>query len=164
MVEKNLVFLQKVNDFIMSAVNAIYHIVINTHSREMTIPNLNSQQLYNYIAGIVRSNNCILYAINGIENHIHLLINLHPSIKLADLVREIKVGSNRWIKIHQASYPMFKGWGKEYGAFTYALRDRDMVKNYIERQREHHSNVTFESEYQKLLANAGIEWNEYRLT
>ena len=130
----------------------------------MTIPNLNSEPLYNYIAGIVRSNRCILYAINGIENHIHLLVNLHPDVKLSELVREIKLGSNRWIKIHQASYPMFKGWGREYGAFSYALRDRDMVKNYIDKQREHHQNATFESEYKKLLDNAGIDWNDYRLT
>ena len=148
----------------MSAVNAIFHIVINTYKRELTIPNLHSQPLYNYIAGIIRKNNCILYAINGIENHIHLLINLHPNVKLSELMREIKLGSNRWMKIHHASYPMFKGWGKEYGAFSYALRDRDMVKNYIERQREHHIKATFEDEYQKLLLNAGIEWNEYRLT
>ena len=59
---------------------------------------------------------------------------------------------------------MFSGWGKEYGAFTYALRDMEMVANYIKRQREHHQRQSFEDEYKHLLNNAGIEWNEYRLT
>ena len=148
----------------MSAVNAIYHIIINTHRRLMTIPDLNCGQLYRYIAGVIQKNNCTVYAINGIGNHIHILINLHPSISLASLVRDIKVSSNQWIKIHYASYPEFEGWGKEYGAFTYALRDKDMVQNYIQRQKEHHKQRTFEEEYQKLVENAGVEWNPGRLT
>ena len=53
---------------------------------------------------------------------------------------------------------------KEYGAFTYALRDKEMVANYIKNQRVHHQRETFEDEYHKHLLNAGIEWNEYRLT
>lgn len=148
----------------MSAVNAIYHIVINTHCRRMTIPDLNCDQLYRYIAGTIRNNNCIPYAVNGIGNHIHILVNLHPSTSLADLVRDIKVSSNQWIKIHHASYPEFEGWGKEYGAFTYALRDKDMVQNYILRQKEHHKQRSFEHEYQQLVENAGIEWHPARLT
>ncbi len=148
----------------MSAVNAIYHVVINTYRREMTIPELSCEALYNYISGIIKKRGCVIYAINGIENHIHFLINLHPSVSLSDLVRDIKLGSNNWIKSHQASYPQFKGWGKEYGAFTYALRDRDMVRRYIENQKTHHQRQGFETEYRHLLDVAGVEWNDYRLT
>ena len=133
----------------MSAVTAIYHLVINTYCREMTLPEQSSEILYNYIAATIRNKNCHVYEIN---------------VRLSDLVRDIKLSSSNWIKIHQASFPMFSGWGKEYGAFTYALRDKDMVANYIKRQREHHRRQTFEDEYKHLLSNAGIEWNEYRLT
>ena len=62
----------------MSAVTAIYHIVINTHRRELTLPLASSDQLYRYIARVVQNTQSTLFAINGIENHIHLLINLHP--------------------------------------------------------------------------------------
>lgn len=89
---------------------------------------------------------------------------MRPDVRLSDLVRDIKLSSSSWIKIHQASFPMFSGWGKEYGAFTYALRDKDMVANYIKRQREHHQRQSFEDEYMHMLSNAGIEWNDYRLT
>ena len=148
----------------MSAVTAIYHLVINTYCREMTLPLQSSEILYNYIAATIRNKNCHVYEINGIENHIHILLSLRADVRLSDLVRDIKLSSSNWIKIHQASFPMFSGWGKEYGAFTYALRDKDMVANYIKRQREHHQRQSYEDEYKHLLKNAGIEWNDYRLT
>lgn len=148
----------------MSAVTAIYHIVINTHKREMTLPLDSCDNLYRYIARVVQNTQSTLLSINGIENHIHLLINLHPSVCVADLVRDIKLSTNQWIKQNKEAFPNFVGWGKEYGAFTYALRDKEMVANYIRNQRTHHQRETFEDEYRKHLANAGIEWNDYRLT
>ena len=148
----------------MSAVTAIYHIVINTHRRELTLPLASSDQLYRYIARVVQNTPSTLFAINGIENHIHLLINLHPSVRLSDLVRDIKLSTSQWSKQNRDLFPQFAGWGKEYGAFTYALRDKEMVANYIKNQRVHHQRESFEDEYRKHLLNAGIEWNDYRLT
>ena len=148
----------------MSAVTAIYHIVINTHRREMTLPLSSCDQLYRYIARVVQNSQSTLLAINGIENHIHLLVNLHPSVRLSDLVRDIKLSTSQWMKQNPDYFPQFRGWGKEYGAFTYALRDKEMVANYIKNQRVQHQRETFEDEYRKHLLNAGIEWNDYRLT
>lgn len=148
----------------MSAVNAIYHIVINTHCREMTLSLDHSDSLYRYMAAVARHKNCVVYAINGIENHIHILIGLHPSVAIADLVRDIKLASGQWLKKNAADFPLFRGWGREYGAFTYAQRDWKMVAQYISNQRVHHRRVSFEDEYRKLLSNAAIDWNEYRLT
>ena len=135
----------------MSAVTAIYHIVINTYQREMTLTLESCDQLYRYIARVVQNHNSILYAVNGIENHIHLLIHLHPSVCLSDLVRDIKLSTSQWMKQQRDLFPLFAGWGKEYGAFTYALRDKEMVANYIRNQRTHHQRETFEDEYRKHL-------------
>ena len=96
----------------MSAVTAIYHIVINTHRREMTLPLTSCDRLYRYIGSIVQNNLSTLYAINGIENHIHLLINLHPSVRLSDLVRDIKLATSQWMKQNKDAFPLFSGWGK----------------------------------------------------
>ena len=148
----------------MSAVTAIYHIIINTYQREMTLTLESCDQLYRYIARVVQNHNSILYAVNGIENHIHLLIHLHPSVCLSDLVRDIKLSTSQWMKQQRDLFPLFAGWGKEYGAFTYALRDKEMVANYIRNQRTHHQRETFEDEYRKHLEHAGVEWNDYRLT
>ena len=130
----------------------------------MTLSLNSSDNLYRYIARVVQNTNSTLYAINGIENHIHLLINLHPSVRLADLVRDIKLSTSQWIKQNRDKFPLFAGWGKEYGAFSYALRDKEMVANYIKNQRSHHQQESFEDEYRKHLMNAGLEWNDYRLT
>ena len=148
----------------MSAVTAIYHIVINTYKREMTLPLTSCDSLYRYIARVVVNSQSKLYAINGIENHIHLLIDLHPSTRLSDLVRDIKLSTGQWIKRNRADFPQFSGWGKEYGAFTYALRDKEMLMNYIRKQRTHHQRESFENEYRKHVTNAGLDWNDYRLT
>lgn len=148
----------------MSAVTAIYHIVINTKGREMTLPLASSDDLYRYIARVIQSHDSIPFAVNGIENHIHLLIQLHPSVCLSDLVCDIKLSTNQWIKQNRDLFPQFAGWGREYGAFTYALRDKEMVIKYIQNQREHHQRETFEDEYRKHLEHAGLDWNEFRLT
>ena len=149
--------------FIMSAVSSMYHVVINTYRRQMTIPDETSEQLYRYIWSIIKSRGCRLYRINGIGNHIHMLIELAPTIALSDLVRDIKQGSSKWAK-QQVYFPQFSGWGKEYGAFSCSSRDRETIMNYIINQREHHKVKTFEDEYKYMVEMSGIEWNEHRLT
>lgn len=148
---------------IMSAVNSIYHIVINTYRREMTIPNETSEHMYRYIWSIINSRNCKLYRIGGIGNHIHMLVELSPVVALSDLVRDIKQGSSKWAK-QQVFFPMFSGWGKEYGAFSCSVRDKEAIINYINNQREHHKERTFEQEYKEMIEHSGLEWNDYRLT
>jgi len=118
----------------MSAVNSIYHIVINTYRREMTIPDETSEHMYRYIWSIINSRNCKLYRIGGIANHIHMLVELSPTIALSDLVRDIKQGSSKWAK-QQVLFPMFSGWGKEYGALSCSVRDKERIVNYINLQR-----------------------------
>ena len=59
---------------------------------------------------------------------------------------------------------MFSGWGKEYGAFSCSVRDKDRIVNYINRQREHHKEQTFEQEHKEMINRSGLERNDYRLT
>lgn len=171
----------------MGAVSSLFHIVINTLRREMTIPDAESEQLYRYIWSIVQSRNCRLLRINGIGNlqlakgcacvsaepgqaikqtfgnHVHLLVELSPTVCLSDLVRDIKQGSSKWAR-QNSSFPQFRGWGKEYGAFSCSVRDKENIINYIINQREHHRIKTFEDEYRQMIERSGLEWNEYRLT
>ena len=67
----------------MSAYRQIlYHIVFRTKGSEKTINQDHREDLYKYIWGIVKNKKCVLYRINGIEDHIHILSDLHPSIAL----------------------------------------------------------------------------------
>ena len=147
----------------MSAVSSIFHVVINTYRRQMTIPDETSEHLYRYIWSIVKSRGCRLYRINGIGNHIHMLIELSPTMALSDLVRDIKQGSSKWAK-QQVYFPQFSGWGKEYGAFSCSGHDKQAIINYIINQREHHKTRTFEDEYRGLIEAYGLQWNDFRLT
>jgi putative transposase len=136
-----------------------YHIVFHTKGAEKTIDDLHCKELYNYIWGIVKNKSSHLYQINGIEDHIHMLVDIHPSIPLADFVRDVKSFSSGWMK-QSGHFPIFKGWAEGYGVFTVSYREKDLIIGYIKKQKEHHMNVTFEEEYRKLLLEQGIMIDE----
>ncbi|GHV58168.1 hypothetical protein FACS1894182_09250 [Bacteroidia bacterium] len=89
----------------------LYHIVFCTHNRENTIPREHQEFLYKYIWGIIKKRNSVLYRINGTENHIHILSDLHPTVALSDYIKEIKIASNRWMK-ESGRFPLFMGWAQ----------------------------------------------------
>jgi putative transposase len=133
----------------------LYHVVICTEKRLFTISQDNADELYSYITGILRNKNSHLYRINGVENHIHLLTDMHPSLAPADLVRDIKASSSLWMKKSKL-FPVFKGWSDGYGSFTCSYADIDRLIEYIKSQQNHHKKITFEEEYRKILLEAGI--------
>ena len=73
--------------------------------------------------GILKNNNCLRYRINGIEEHLHSVTQLHPSVARAALVKNIKLGSATLMK-HEGLFPNFNGWEQGYGAFTYAIKKK----------------------------------------
>jgi REP element-mobilizing transposase RayT len=143
----------------MSYRQIFYHIIFGTKDREATISETNCEELYKYIWGITKAKNCKLYRINGIEDHIHIFSDLHPSLALADYIKGIKVSSNLWMK-ESGKFPKFKGWREGYGAITSSLKEKDVIINYIKHQKEHHSQENFFNEYKRLLIENGIEFDE----
>ncbi len=137
----------------------LYHLIFRTKYSQKVLNLEHSEDLYRYIGGIIKNKKCFLYRINGMEDHIHILSDLHPSIALADYMRDIKTATSIWIK-DSGNFPGFMGWADGYAALTYALRDKEMIINYIKNQREHHKSNTFEEEYRKLLNEFGIEIDE----
>jgi len=136
-----------------------YQIVFATKHRKPSINPRYDQDLYKYIWGIIKNKNCKLYRINGIEDHIHIMSDLHPSISLADYVREIKVESSVWMK-ETGKFPEFDAWQVGYGAFTYSIREKEVIMNYIRDQKRHHANECFYNEYKRLLKENEIEFDE----
>ncbi len=63
----------------------IYQIVFSTKNNENTLHSLHRQKLFHYIWGIVNKKNCHLYQVNGVENHIHILTHIHPSISILSM-------------------------------------------------------------------------------
>ena len=136
----------------------LYHIVFRTKDSRPIIEEAHKDELFRYIWGIIHNNHCTLYRINGVEDHIHILSDLHPSVCLADYMKDIKAGSSLWIK-KNVIFPRFSGWGEGYGAFTVGYREKDMIINYIKKQQEHHKKVSFLEEYRSLLEEFGIVYN-----
>ncbi len=93
------------------------------------------------------------------EEHIHILTDLHPSIALADFIRDIKTASSIWLK-DSDDFPNFIGWADGYAALTYSYWDKDKLINYIKNQQEHHNTETFEEEYRRLLEEHNIKVDE----
>jgi len=90
---------------------------------------------------------------------LHILTSFHPSVSLADLVKDVKTGSSLWIK-KEGVFRAFSHWQDGYGAFTHSRREIDCLIEYIKGQEEHHRRTTFVEEYRKLLEEAGIEFDE----
>lgn len=143
----------------MSYRQIFYQIVFGTKDREATITEAHCEELYKYIWGVVKNRNCKLYRINGIADHIHIFSDLHPAISLADYVKDIKVSSSQWMK-ESGKFPEFKGWQEGYGAFTYSVKEKNKVIDYIKSQKEHHRSESFYDEYKRLLIENGIEFDE----
>jgi putative transposase len=137
----------------------LYQIVFATKYREHTIPEAHCTDLYKYIWGILNENNCKLYRINGISDHIHIACDLHPTIALSNLVKDIKLSSSDWMK-ERSDFKTFNGWGDGYGAFTYSAKDKPNLIEYIKNQKEHHKKITFIDEYKLILQEQGIEYDE----
>ena len=107
----------------------------------------------------MKNNNCFLYKIGGIEDHIHIVCDLHPSVALANLIKDIKLASSDKIK-QDNIFPAFNGWQDGYGAFTYSIKEKERLINYVKNQKQHHKKISFEEEYKQLLLEHGIEFNE----
>jgi len=96
---------------------------------------------------------------HAMPDHIHIFSDLHPSLCIADYVKDIKVATNIWMK-DCGKFPLFRGWQEGYGAFTYSIREKDMIINYIKNQKEHHKSESFYDEFKRLLIENEIEFDE----
>lgn len=136
-----------------------YHIVFTTKNREPALIADNRESLFRYIWGILKNNDCHLYRINGVEDHLHILTGLHPTVCLSDLVKSIKISAAKWIKENRF-FPNFQQWQDGYGAFTISHSDRDSVVEYIKNQEAHHRRVSFQDEFRDMLKRFGVEFDE----
>ena len=131
-------------------------VVFAVHGRASLIKPDWEEALYKYISGIVTRKGQKILAINGMPDHIHILIGMKPSCCLSDLVREIKKSSNAFISLHQYTTHPF-AWQSGYGAFSYSQSSLDSVITYIRNQKKHHKTKPFKQEYKEFLNKFNIE-------
>ena len=143
----------------MSFRQIFYQIVFGTKNPETTITEKHCDELYKYIWGVIKNNNCKLYRINGVEDHIHIFSDLNPALSLSNQVKDIKVASSLWMK-ECGKFFKFNGWQEGYGAYTYWVKEKNIIIGYIKNQKEHHKSEPFYDEYERLLIENGIVFDE----
>ncbi len=137
----------------------LYHIVFATKGRRRVLDKPRRDDLFRYLWGVIKNHNCHLYRIGGVEDHVHILSSLHPTVALADFVKDLKVASSKWIKDERV-FPEFEAWQEGYAALTCSWAERDGLIEYIKGQEEHHRAVPFLDEYREMLRKAGMELDE----
>jgi putative transposase len=135
------------------------HVIFSTKNREPLIMPDWTPRLFDYIGGIVRENGSSLIAAGGMPDHVHLLVSLNKQMSIADMVRDIKSNSSRWI--HE-TFDFLRGfaWQTGYGAFAISHSNLGKVKLYLTKQPEHHRLRTFQEEFIEFLRRHQIEFDE----
>ena len=141
--------------------NHLYHIDFSTKNRKPLITAKMKDELYKYMCGIARNHRGKILRINGVEDHVHLLAKIQPSISVSDFVRLIKANSSKWAAEKFFELGRFS-WQDGYSSFTVSESNFDKVANYIAKQEENHKKLSFKEELEKLLEKHGIEFNKGR--
>ncbi|MDD0824983.1 IS200/IS605 family transposase [Mannheimia sp. AT1] len=146
----------------MSYTRAIYHIIFRTKSGIPAITEEYETILYSFIWKFITQRKSVLYRINGMPDHIHLLVDLHPKIAVADFVQQLKNATHLLLERHKAEFPLFSAWAVGYCALTYSERDKPQILNYIKNQKKHHQQKykTFSDEIKFLMSENGIAIDE----
>ncbi|PIF32012.1 REP element-mobilizing transposase RayT [Flavobacterium sp. 9] len=137
------------------------HIVFAVKGRQNLISTVWKDEVYKYITGIVTNKEQKLIVINGMPDHVHILIGLKPNKSISDLVRDIKANSSKFINDKKWVNGKFE-WQTGFGAFSYSHSQLTNVIKYIRNQEEHHKTKTFKEEYIEFLKLFDVDFkNEY---
>ena len=116
-------------------------------------------EVFKYIAGIIKNKGQKSIIVNGIADHVHVLVGLKPSMCISDLVRDIKNNSSNFVNEQKWVKGKFS-WQEGYGAFSYSHSQLENVYQYIAQQEEHHRKKPFKEEYLEYLQKFEIDHDE----
>lgn len=136
----------------------IYHVVFGTKDRRPFIDPEIHEDLHAYLGGIIRELGGHAIMLNGVSDHVHILMTLPPTISLSDAVRTIKTNSSKWIHEKWPARKEF-GWQAGYGAFSVSQSAMEDVSEYISKQQEHHRKLSFTDEFIALLKRHQIDYD-----
>ncbi|MFN3152196.1 IS200/IS605 family transposase [Bremerella sp.] len=135
------------------------HLIFSTKGRRAWLDDSWSPQLYEYFSGILRGQGNQLLLAGGVEDHVHLLISMSREMAIADLVRDLKANSSKWVRHTRAEIDEF-GWQTGYSAFSVSQSGLNDVRRYIQNQKEHHQKQSFKEELIAFLKKHNLEYDE----
>ncbi len=139
--------------------NILIHLIWSTKDRHPWLEPGLREKAHAFLAGTVRQCDCEAYRVGGVADHVHLAVRLSRTLSVADLVKEIKTASSKWVKARDATLHHF-AWQQGYGAFSVGMSQKDTLLHYIDTQEEHHRTHTFQDEYRSFLKKYGIDHDE----
>jgi len=142
-----------------SLVKNYLHIIYSTKHRQPLIHEPAGAELYSYLGGICKNLECNPVKIGGHTDHVHILCMLSKKIAVMKLLETVKSHSSKWMKTKGASLSDFY-WQDGYGAFSVSPSRVEALKDYIERQAEHHQHKTFQEEFREILKEYNVEYDE----
>jgi putative transposase len=149
----------KCNYMANSCTNILIHYIFSTKNRKKIITAELEKRLWPYMGGIARENNMKALNVGGIEDHVHLLVTLPPTIPVAKAIQLIKGGASKWVHDTFQNYNNFE-WQKGYGAFSVSMSSLEDTISYINAQKQHHKIKTFQEEYIDFLKRYKIKYDE----
>jgi REP element-mobilizing transposase RayT len=135
------------------------HLVFSTKNRIAFLNDDIRSDLHSYMAGILRDLGSNTIIINTEPDHAHVLCMLPRTVTLATLLGELKRGSSLWIKTKNQRFVDFH-WQNGYGAFSVSASKLEVVKRYIQNQREHHQRESFQDEFRRWLREYEMDFDE----
>lgn len=137
----------------------IIHVIFSTKDRRPFLDPDTRPKLHAYLATVARNMDCETYRVGGVADHVHLAIRLSRTVTIADLVRELKTSSSKWMKSQSTELAAF-AWQRGYAGFSVGPSDVNALKEYIDSQEKHHQSLTFQDEIRMFLKKYSVEYDE----
>ena len=137
----------------------LYHVVFSPYNHQPTLCRQHRPELFRNITGILKNKHCHLYQIGGMDDHLHIVTHIHPTVNLASLVKDIKLACSQHIK-QKRLFPDFNGWQEGYGGFTCSYADKARLIRYVQNQEEHHRMKSYKQEFMDLLKEHGMDFDD----
>jgi REP element-mobilizing transposase RayT len=135
------------------------HLVFSPKGRYASIRDEIQREVFGYISKTITNKKHKSLNVNGMPDHIHILLGLNPSVSISDLVRDIKRSSALYINEQKLIGTRFH-WQEGYGVFSYSRSQLPVISNYIENQKNHHEKRTFKEEYLEFLKKFEVPYDE----
>jgi putative transposase len=119
-----------------------YHLVWATKNREPLIDKKREDKLYSYLIGKADLLKCIIHAVNGTEDHIHVIASIPPVLSIADFVKQIKGSSAHYLNHLGSNNERSFGWQAGYGVFSMGHKQLEQAVSYVDNQKLHHAQGT----------------------
>ena len=134
------------------------HLVFSTKNRENLITPDLKPELHAYLGGLARELKGKAFTINGMADHVHMLVSLPPVVSVSDALRFIKANSSGWVHEKWPDRSSF-AWQLGYSAFSVSKSVMPGVVKYILNQEQHHQKLTFKQELIGFLRKHEIEYD-----